>query len=54
MRKNDKNKFHMTKITLMIIIIILGIILGQINKAGVSKCISSGNSREFCESGLLR
>ena len=52
MKNNDKNKMYI--IILLVAVLVLLIINGRVEKKSVNNCINSGNTKEFCERGLLR
>ena len=52
MKNNDKNKLNI--LVIVILILILLTLIRVNSNSAVDDCIESGNSRDFCESGLLR
>lgn len=52
MIKNDKNKMFI--IILLLAVLVILIVNGRLEKNSVNNCINSGNTKEFCERGLLR
>ncbi|MBQ1551282.1 MAG: hypothetical protein IIZ67_04180 [Bacilli bacterium] len=52
MIKDDKNKIII--LILLIVVLLLLTINGRVEKNSVNNCINSGNTKEFCERGLLR
>ena len=52
MKNNDKNKIII--LILLIVVLLLLTINGRVEKKSVNNCINSGNTKEFCERGLLR